>query len=448
MERSLNRILSLCVLTLLLFSACYAAKRPDWTKKEPLSNEYYYGVSTVSKSLSGYKDIARENALKNISLQISVQIKAELQTSETEISGINSSQFISSIQSSTGAILDDVELYQVYETGKEYSACWRLSKIKYRMMREARKALALSQALDLLGKYDEPGTEISLGIGMLLNGLDLLESYVDMDLSTEYRGERIQLFNEFLSRLRSIPASLQPVIDPNELELVVKRTARTTCEVKLKGKDPLTCRHFPLSAVFSQGEGELAFDGFSDETGSMKLFIDKISSFEPLQTVTVSVNKDYFLPGIKSDAVRSIWQDLAFKEAMLTIHALKPKIFLSYVTDSATDDEAVKKLCGRILELDLGLADTPKDAHYYLEIKVSTREGAYIQELGAWSAFANVRMNLTDPATNNVVYSASYDNIKGTGKTVPLALQRARQSAANYLVNEVLYSNVAKLIYR
>ncbi len=443
----MTRFILSCLITFSLLSACYAAKRPQWTKSEPADREYWYGISSIPKSTPNFREVARETALKNISLQINVQISAELQTSETEISGLNQSRFISTIQSSTTAMLDDVQLYQSFEDKKHFWACYRVNKAQYRAMREMRKRVALEQALDLLGKYDAKTDGLSLRISYLLDGLSLLESFVDLDLRTIYRKEEIHLYNELMSRLKGLPGKLSVAVSPDQTELVIKRGYRSTYRIFVSETGDEPCAAVPMKAFFSRGEGEISADKLTGEKGDIRLYIDRITSDEALQSVTIGLDKDYFNDQIKSEALRELFSRLSFPEATLTIHALKPRVFLKYHDGTATGEEGIKKINGRLLELDLGLTDSEEKAHYVLAVDISTQDGIYIPEVMSHTSYAITRISLKDAGSGTTLYSDSFDTIKGAGKTKEIARQKALQAAIGNICDELLYYNVYKKIY-
>jgi len=95
-------------LLLLIFTACSMAKKqPEWIWEMPYDNEYYSAVVKIPRKAPNYVELARNNAILEISTQISVQIDSDIALKETEENGIPSSEIISRIRSSSNNKIRD-----------------------------------------------------------------------------------------------------------------------------------------------------------------------------------------------------------------------------------------------------------------------------------------------------------------------------------------------------
>ena len=75
------------ILVILLSVSCSWTKKsvkidapvyPDWIQNRPLSNDYYIGIAKALKNKSDYSSIAKQNALMDLSSEISVKLSLSL----------------------------------------------------------------------------------------------------------------------------------------------------------------------------------------------------------------------------------------------------------------------------------------------------------------------------------------------------------------------------------
>ncbi|MDZ4183089.1 MAG: hypothetical protein U1B83_09445, partial [Candidatus Cloacimonadaceae bacterium] len=107
------------IILLTLCSCSFSKAAPAWTKSEPIDPAFYSTVVKINKGIANYKDRAFDTAVKNISMQISVQVDAQLSLMDTESSGISRSEYVSQIQTSSRTLISDVQLTATHETKKE-----------------------------------------------------------------------------------------------------------------------------------------------------------------------------------------------------------------------------------------------------------------------------------------------------------------------------------------
>ena len=136
----------------LLLSLIFSSQ-PDWVKKRPINNSYFIGIGISSINLSrNYIQSAKNDALSDLSSEISVTISSELIDILTEKSGLSQEEVVSEIRSSTKADLEGFELVDTWEDEYEYWVYYRLSKAKYQANIELKRQNAISLSLDLFKK--------------------------------------------------------------------------------------------------------------------------------------------------------------------------------------------------------------------------------------------------------------------------------------------------------
>ncbi|MEF3694927.1 MAG: LPP20 family lipoprotein [Candidatus Cloacimonadota bacterium] len=434
----------LCLLLpLILLGACALNKRPDWVSSQMADPAYYSSVVAVPKQIADYREQARANALRDISTQIFVNIRSELETREQENAGYVFTSLSGSIQSSTNALLEEVELYQFHEDRKYYYALYRLSKLHYRQQREARKTVALEQAIQSVERFDRSTTDIASGIGDLLFAIELLEPFADLDLRVQLEGRAQNLYTAALSRLRDLPAKLNPSWEETSGSV----TALQALDLSQRGKllyqksasEQYCCQNFPVQISFSRGDGVFSADRFTNNAGEAELHLNRINSLESRQEIVLTIDKDYFFSRVSSPSLMQSINQLEFGRARYFLEVGRPKLYLEFDSGSPDDRQNAQRLQGKLLELDLDAVERPTLADYRMQIRISIRQGTYISAVQVYSSSSDIQINLIDQNSGQTVQSLSYPNIKGTGTTQSMADYRARQNAVRIINDELLY---------
>ncbi|MDP3114250.1 MAG: LPP20 family lipoprotein [Candidatus Cloacimonadaceae bacterium] len=437
------KITLLLIIIWMLCSCSFSKAVPTWTKAEPIDPAFYSSVVNINKGIANYKDRAFDNAVKNISMQISVQVDAQLSLIDTESSGIPRSEFVSQIQTSSRALLTDVQLTGTYESKKEYWAYYRLSKDIYRSQRMRRRDLAVSQALGQLIQYDNAGSDIATGIPLLLEALEQVVDYLDLDLSADYLSQRINLYNELSRRLRQLPLQLTFSADPSILEMVAKQKTEKriliTLNYKKDDQQNYGCDHFPLVFRFSRGSGKMPLSGMTDSKGQYLLPVERITSFEANQLIEVGIDKSHYAKRLTNPIIRKLLDTIVFKHAQIPIRVGKPKVCLQYSFNDSKGTIYRKVLQDRLIDMDIDITDSPQSADYIIEVKIVSRPGTYISALNLHSAFGDVYCAIKNARSGEIIISDTIQNVKNNAPRMLQAETDAELSAVNALSDGVLY---------
>jgi len=197
------------------------AKKPDWVKKRPHSKIYFVGLGLAQKSGINreYIQTAKNNALSDLSSEITVNISSEFITRVVEQYGMVEEEVKSEIRASTEASLEGFELVDTWEDKNEYWVYYRLRRDLYYQQKQAKIERAMSRSLDLFdkGKVNEENKNISEALSFYLQSLAPIQSHIDEPLETQYRGSKIYLLNEIFSSVQSflskVPIILRPRIN-------------------------------------------------------------------------------------------------------------------------------------------------------------------------------------------------------------------------------------------
>jgi hypothetical protein len=435
---------------LILIGACATNKKlPDWTLTEPVDPQYYSAVVQVSKSDPDYRDRAFDAALRKISLQISVQVEASVSLKETESYGVPGSEFSSWVQASSRTQLKDVQLLISYETKRDYWAWYRLSKEQYLMQRARQRDMAVSSALDLLGKYDASGTDPAVGIPYLLAAIDNLADYLDMDLNAMHQGQSVNVYVELLSRLRNIPQAISITLDKSTLNAVARRKMDDLIKVTVTSNTTGTVKpisRFPLRCEFTRGKGEITVSAVTGDDGTGELRLKRVTDYLPDQSVSVTVDKGFFLAQAESVPSRKLFSALAFQPAVLNLRVSKPSISVS---TSFAGNPSIKHsylLEDKLRQLNLDVKDASAKSDYSLQLSIAPKPGSLIPALHVFASMADAQLLIRDNQTGAVISSESVVNIKATGKTIALAEANTELIVVKLFCDEYLFRIVNSTI--
>ncbi len=442
--------LALC-LAMLLSSCATAKKVPDWVNSEPFDPLYYSSVVKVSTKQAGYQQLAMDTAFKNISMQISVQVDAQLSSVDTELSGVPLSEITTNIQTSSRNLLQDVELVGVYQTKTEYWAYFRLNKQNYQQQRQQLKNRAVELALQQLADFDSSTTDLVTGIPQLLHALEGVVDYLDLDLQVTYQNKPVNLYNEIVRKVKQLPLQVKPAFELAETPQVVAmqqldlRLPVTVYYHKTESQ-VLTCRDFPLRFSFARGQGKLPATGFTAANGSYTLILERISSFEPNQSISAQINKDHFSAQIVHPLVKKIWDNLSFSPALISLQVVKPKIYLEYSFDGKQESNHKRLILDRLIELDLETTTDAARADFILSVDITSQPGSYISVLDVYSAFGNAHVSLIHAHTKQIVASESLLKIKSNASSMQVAELNTEVRTVRAICDELLYRMVSSYI--
>jgi len=432
---------------LLLLSACSVGKKqPEWTLQQPFDNGYYSAVVKIPKKAPNYKELARNEAIREISTQISVQIDSDIALKETEANGIPSSELISSIRSSSNNKIRDLQLVGTYETKNDYWAYYRLSKSEYYAWRKNQCEQATAQALNLLNEFDLSQTNLTPGISALLKGLELIVDYTDMDLTTSYRNKQINLYNELFFRLNHLTEKVKINYAEKEIDLTAKQRERKSIAVFVNYQQEIPVNNFPVCFNFLSGKGEIVAEGLTDENGKAELIINRITSFSTPQFIEAKPDKDFWLVGIENPIVKTMFGNLQFLPATLKLNVNRPKAFVQYSFNNTSGTDYRNILLKKLQDLDLEVSTNQNESDYTFKVNIITRNSEFLPLLKQYSAVADAYIELIDSRTGKSIYNTNLTGIKSVAVTTDAAKGKNELDAVNELCDKVMFMLVQQYI--
>ncbi len=425
-------------------------KEPAWISQNPTDNAYYSAVVRISRKAPNYLDLARDNALKEISTQISVTIDSDIALKEMEANGIPSAEIVNQIRSSSRNKLANVQLAGSYQTDNDYWAYYRLSKSEYLAWRLKQRDLAIQQALSLLQEFDDATTDLAPGITSLLKALEQVVDFADLDLTARYQDKSVNLYNELLFRLNRLPEKIKLSYSQKELKVIAKQKAKQIVEVKteyLKDSQSYASRTFPVVFSFQSGTGDIVPQAISDNNGLAELIIRRITDFSDPQFIELKPDKAFWLSRVENPVVKKLLAGLQFNSAILKLNVFRPKVYLDYSFDNGQGNGYRELVLKKLQDLNLEVVSDSTISDYQVRIMITSREGDYVSRLNLFSASADAYVELLYSKGFKSIYSTNLTNVKSTGSNLQAAIKMSELNAVAEICDQLLFMLVEQHIF-
>ena len=119
---------------------------PSWISSRPISSEYYIGIAKSSKSNADYQTIAKQNALLDLSSEISVKLSSESIFHQVDKGDTYREDYQSLILVESQKNLEGYTMVASWESDDEYCMYYQLSKTQWQKIRADRRQKAITIA--------------------------------------------------------------------------------------------------------------------------------------------------------------------------------------------------------------------------------------------------------------------------------------------------------------
>lgn len=352
-----------CLLPLMFFyTSGFSQKKgkPEWVKNYPSEPEYYIGISKISKKTPNYVEVAKKNALSELSNAISVNVSVITVFSQEEKNKQFIEDFSEVINTTTRNNIQQLEINAVWENKKEYCIYYRVKKVDYQQTYERKKNEATELALDFYNKgltYDK-GNQLQLALLNYTRALSTLSPFLSESITIEDKnGNTLYLINELINQLSSIYKELNVKLKNNtpkasagepfsDVELLTYRNNSLLTNIPLKiiseklaiigekhqsnqeGLCIFSTQKLPLKFnEIYQINVSVDFEALLKEATQDKLIIDLFSNVTP-NVLTININTNEGFSGHfqeNSYSTESSNIDNMFAEHKLLMEEMKQK---------------------------------------------------------------------------------------------------------------------------
>ncbi|MBN2424231.1 MAG: LPP20 family lipoprotein, partial [Calditrichaceae bacterium] len=254
------------ILIIVIFTAglVFGQKKPSWVDNRPVNPLYYIGIGSAQKdpALGDFRKIAKDEALRDLASEITVNISSEFIHTIVEQSGMVEEDVRKQVRSSTEASLEGYELVDNWEGETEYWVYYRLDKDAYKTAKEQKLNKATGLSLDLFskGKQSEKAGDIANALIFYIQALNPIQDYLGEPLQVDFEGSRIYLMNTIYTSVQSLLSNIELTNESGKVEGKSGQSLKMPLVVAANykvGATPVPVKNLPLHFEFIKGEGKL-----------------------------------------------------------------------------------------------------------------------------------------------------------------------------------------------
>lgn len=427
-----------------------ADPKPAWLTGQLNEPRYYTGVGQSFKDgTNNYVQAAKKSALDDLVSQIKVTVSSTsiLSTLEENRKDFQE-RYEQIIQTSVADEIEEFEQAGAYEDDRNYWVYYRLSKERYRQIKEEQKRNAVTLATDFLTKArkaEQEGARLQ-AIGFYFQAFRSVEKYLGEPIPVKIDEREVLLTNEIYASIKALLNKIQVQVDPAEM-LINRRMnlngQSVTAHVFFNDtRQPAA--FFPLMAAFEKGQGEVFPNYTTDEQGRVKILINKITSRELEQTVAVKLNLDAISGTSGSLVYTLISSTLKPPGSQVILKVQRPVVYLVGSEKSLGIGKNSTQISNRLKNLltnaGFEFTNDSRRADLIMEVNADSEKGSISGSI--YITFLTGVIRVTEAREGRVIYATTLDRIKGYG----LDYDRSSQDAYNKAIETLEKEHMNELL--
>lgn len=311
-------MLRLSFIKFLLIISCFlggcktSQKAKEKWLNSPNDNDYYIGIGTASKNdleANEYLEKAKENALNDLSENISVSVSAVSLLNQMEDDKTFTESFNSTIHTTSKNYLSNVEVLDSWENKKEYWIKLKIEKKNYAITKEQKKKEAVKKALLFYDKglVHDKKNEIKLAFNFYLKALHEILPFANESLKVNHHNKTILLGTEIYTKILSLYLETNfshkkapYIIGSGQIHYLIYATRN--CD---------TLKDIPLLIAFAD-QSQPKENYYIDHTGKCLLPIPRfsISSNKTYDEIKISLNFNQIIANIHDDLLAYLFHEI------------------------------------------------------------------------------------------------------------------------------------------
>ncbi len=408
--------------------------RPGWLTAKPDDDAYYVGIGHATKDgTNNYIQEAKKSALEDLVSSIKVNIASTSVLSQIDANKEFQEKYEQIIQTKAADDIQEFEQVDLWQDDRNYWVYFRLSKQRYKEIKDQQKRDAVSLALDFFtkAKASERGNDLVQALGFYFQGFRAIEKYLAEPIQLEFEGKTILLTNEIYSNMQLLLDKIEVSVKPSEIAVnrrVAESGQAVTAKAVLKdSQKPIGA--LPLIAAFEKGAGIVHPQYKTDGLGQSKILISKISSRDLEQTVGVNVDLMAFSGNDSTDVSSLVARKMDVPGADILLKVQRPLVYVTSVERNFGADKPNQQLTNKlknfITNSGFELSPDRSKAELWMDVNADAEKGAISGSIYVTYVTAVIRVvTLKD---GKEIYATTLDRVKGYS----LDYNRSSQEAYN-----------------
>lgn len=410
------------------------ATKPDWLTAKPPQDAYYVGIGhSIKDGTNNYIQAAKKSALEDMVSEIKVNISSSSVLSQIDANKEFQERYEQIINTTVADEIQEFEQVDSWEDERNYWVYYRLSKQRYKEIKDEQKRNAVTLSMDFFtkAKQSERNGDNVQALGFYFQGFRAIEKYLGEPIRLEFEGKEILLTTEIIANIQQLLDKMQLAVDPAEV-MVNRRIAESGQTVTAKGfykdsKKPVA--DLPLRAGFEKGSGDVFPNYKTDASGQSKILITKIGSRDLEQTVGVKVDLLSFAGDNASDIYQLVTQKIVVPKASVLLKVQRPLVLMAGTEKSLGAEKANKQLTNKLANFltnsGFEITGDRDKAQFLVEVNSDSEKGAVSGSIYITYVTAVIRVVTTKD--NKEIYATTLDRVKGYS----LDYERSSQEAYN-----------------
>lgn len=408
--------------------------KPDWLTSKPVQPSYYIGIGhSVKDGTNNYIQSAKNSALEDLVSEIKVNISSTSVLSQIDANKEFQERYEQIIQTTVADEIQEYEQVDSWEDDRNYWLYYRLSKQRYKEIKDQLKRDAVAQGLDFFtkAKESERRSELVLSLGFYYQGFRAIEKYLGEPIRIDFEGKEILLTNEIIASMQLVLDKIELTVSPGEI-ILNRRLAQNDLAVSANAVEKGSRKaigDLPLSAAFEKGAGDVFPNYKTDLTGHAKILLTKISSRDLEQTVAVKVDMMRFAGQQGSDIYSMVAAKMVVPKASILMKVQRPLVYITSVEKSLGVEKSNQQLTNRIknylVNSGFEFTEDKAKAELSLDVNANSEKGAVSGSI--YITYVTALIRVSTATDNKEIYATTLDRIKGFS----LDYERSSQEAYN-----------------
>lgn len=408
--------------------------KPTWLSAKPDQSFYYIGIGHSTKTgTNNFVQEAKKSALEDLVSEIKVNVSGTSVLSQIDANKEFQEKYEQIIKTTAADEIEEFEQVDSWQDDRNYWVYYRLSKQRYKEIKDEQKRNAVSIGLDFFtkAKQAERNNDPVLALGFYYQGFRAIEKYLAEPIRLEFEGKEILLTSEVIASMQMLLDKLEIAVTPSEVTLN-RRVSIDDQSFTANAYDKASKKKIadlPLRATFEKGAGNVFPDYKTNAEGSAKILLTKISSRDLEQTVSIKVNPLSFAGGTATKIDSLVVQKLVVPRATILLNVQRPLVYVSSVERSLGNVKSTQQVTNKIknylANAGFEFTDQKNKAELALDVDANSEKGAVSGSI--FITYVTAVIRVSSVRDNKEIYATTLDRVKGFS----LDFERSSQEAYN-----------------
>lgn len=419
--------------------------KPSWMSAKPMADAYFVGIGQAAKTgTNNYVQEAKKSALEDMVSEIKVNVSSTSVLTQIDDNKEFRERYEQMIKTTAADEIEEFESVDSWEDDKNYWVYYRLSKQRYREIKEQQKRDAVTLALDYFTKAKQSEREANptLALGFYYQGFRAVEKYLAEPITLTFEGKEMILTTEIYASIQKILDDIQLTANPSQITLNrrVTQGSQSVVVTATSKASRKALADMPLKAAFDKGSGNVFPDYKTTSEGQAKILLTKIGSRELEQSVGVSVNLLAFAGANPSPIFALVSSKMTVPKVSVLMAVQRPIVFIAASEKNFGNSRPAQQLTNKIKNYlsreGFEFTEDRGKAELVMSVSSDSEKGAVSGSI--YISYVTSVIRVSTAADNKEIYATTLDRIKGFSLDHERASQEAYTKSLEILETEKL----------